>query len=148
VLAEIARGSPAVEERVAVVRSFDAARDRRVVDLIVELKGSPEAAVRGAVAAALAWVRGAEAPRARRELPDLLADEARSVRIATALLLAVPVADQENVPRLLAALREETDVTAAYAMVDAVLRLDPGARIDSASRPAVAEALRMRAERK
>lgn len=152
ILAEIARGSP-VDERLAVVRSFDRARDPRVVDLVVELKGSPEALVRNAVATALAWVQGPEAPRARRELLDLLADRAPSVRIVVALLLRVPVADPENVPRLLASLREETDVFAAYAMIEAILGLDPEggrARIDStaaavpSARPVIEAALQLR----
>ncbi|MFI5402605.1 MAG: sigma-70 family RNA polymerase sigma factor [Planctomycetota bacterium] len=156
-LAEIARGSPVVAERLAVVRSFRHVRDRRLVDLVVELKGSPEPQVRGAVAAALAWVRGAEAPRARRELLDLLADEAPSVRIAVASLLSVPLKDPENAARLLAALRQETDLIAAYAMIDAVLRLDPeggAARVEAArseappaTRSVIESALRLRADR-
>jgi len=153
ILAEIARGSQAVAERVAVVRSFRLARDRRVVDLFVELKESPEASVRTAVAAALAWVRGSEAARAHRELLDLLADRVASVRIAVASLLGVPVSDPEVLPRLLAALRDETDVFAAYAMIDAIFRLDPDggrARIDAAAsaspsaRSVIEAALRLR----
>ncbi len=152
-LAEIARGSRVIDERLAVVRSFDHARDRRVIDLLVELKGSPEPSVRTAVAAGLAWAQGPDVPRAHRELLDLLADRAPSVRIAVASLLGVPVSDSEGAPRLLAALREETDVTAAYAMIEAILRLDPDggrARIAAAAsaspsaRPVIEAALRLR----
>ncbi len=156
-LAEIARGSPVVAERLAVVRSFRRARDRRAVDLVVELKKSPEPSVRGAVASALAWVQGAEAPRARRELLDLLSDPAPSVRRDVASLLGVPLKDPENIVRLLAGLRQETDLIAAYAMIDAVLGLDPeggSARIESArseaplaTRSVIESALRLRADR-
>jgi len=153
ILAEIARGSQAIDERVAVVRSFRRVRDPRVVDLLVELKGSAEPRIRNAVAGALAWVQGPEAPRAHRELLDLLADRAPSVRIAVASVLGVLTSDSETVPRLLAALREETDVVAAYAMIEAILRLDPEggrARIDSvaaaspSARSVIEAALRLR----
>jgi hypothetical protein len=121
-----------------------------VVDLVLELARAPEPRLRSSVAAALAWVKGPEAARAHAALLDLLADPAPSVRCAVATLVAhVPGA---HVPRLLDALRAETDVTAAYALVTAILRLDPEggrARVESlaAARPLVEQALRLREAR-
>jgi HEAT repeat protein len=156
-LAGIARTSPVEDERVAAVRSFSRTDDRRVVDLLMELKQDADAPVRCAVAAALAWTQGQEADRARQALLELLGDPAASVRRTVAMFVHTPLGDPGNVPRLLSGLRSETDLLAAYAMIDAVLRLDPeagAARVDAARSEAspstqavIDSALRLRAGR-
>ena len=119
---------------------------------MIELKSNPEPLVRSIVAGVLAWVDGPEADRARGELLTMLADRAPSVRIAAASSAWVRAGDA-SLPRLLEALRQESDVGAAYAMVDAILRLDPDGgrkRIDdvaaasASARPAIEAALRLR----
>jgi RNA polymerase sigma-70 factor (ECF subfamily) len=157
-LGDLARSSPVKDERLVVVRSFMGARDTRAVDLLIELETSPDAAVRGAVATCLAWVRGKDVKRAHEHLLRLLDDPAPSVRRITASLIGVPLGEVAHVPLLLAALGRETDLLTAYAMIDAVLRLDPDrgrSRIEStlqtapaATRPVIRSALQLHDERR
>lgn len=141
-LADLARSSP-VAERLVVVRSLQGTSDARAVDLLIECKADPDPSVRGAVASRLTWVRGREVKRAHEHLLQLLDDPAPSVRRITASLIAVPLGDATRVPLLLSRLSKETDLMAAYAMIDAIVRLDPDrgrSRIDSVLQAAPARA--------
>lgn len=121
-LREIASSSPVEEERVSAVRAVGTAPSRsRAVDFLLDLAASPDAAVRGAVATALGWVRGPEVERARARLLEMIDDPAPRVRRVIPFLLRDPA----HVPLLLEKLRSETDFSVAWAMVQAVLKLDP-----------------------
>jgi HEAT repeat protein len=106
------------------VQSFQNTQEPCVVDLLLELADAPDAAVRAAVATALAWVRGDEATRARERVPKFLEDESPRVRRVAALFVGTPLRAPAHVPLLLAALARETDFSAAYALVRSILALD------------------------
>ena len=100
---------------------------------------------------------GAQVAGLSGHLVQLLDDPAPSVRRVAALLVGVPLGDPARVPLLLAKLGQETDLLAAYAMIDAIARLDPErgrSRIDSmlhtasaATRAVVGSALQLHDKR-
>lgn len=128
------RGETAEERRLAVITAHRLWQ-APVVDFLQARAQSPHREVRLFAVEGLAWVRGAEADRAREGLIRGLTDPDPGVRGMAATSIGVIVADPSLAETILENLGRETDRMAAMSMALAILELDPAqgkARVERA----------------
>jgi hypothetical protein len=118
------RGETAAERKWAMIATHRLGQPA-VVDFLLARARSPHVEVRFYAVEGLAWVRGAEGPRAVEGVAGGLEDPDPMVRRIAAVSLGTIVGDPARAEAILAALGREIDAGAAAAMEGAVLRLDP-----------------------
>ena len=105
-----------------------------VVSFLQRMMDAPNTTVRSCAVEGMAWVRGAEVPRARKLLVGGLKHRDAGVRASAALSIAA-VRDKTLFDDLVTAITRESDPDAAESLIVACEKLDP-TRVSDASQAA------------